>query len=177
MKLSDLNQIKGGLADNKSLSDIAKHHEYDLNKLKQQLEKGIEAELEHTSEKDVAIEIAMDHLWEDPEYYEKLATIENFNHKDRYKYNSPIMTRKIATLDNNNKPNPSGFPGSDTGGMRTSPKKSWPDKEDVDAGQLDTNIPDDTPKQLKKSNNTQPIMKEPDDWLNPKVSKHRGPGA
>lgn len=37
---------------------------------------GIEAELEHTSDRSIATEIAMDHLTEDPEYYQKLKTIE-----------------------------------------------------------------------------------------------------
>ena len=36
------------------------------------LRRGIEVELEHTSDRRVAMEIAMDHLVEDPDYYEKL---------------------------------------------------------------------------------------------------------
>lgn len=42
----------------------------------QQLQKGIEHELEHTDDPDLAREIAMDHLSEDPMYYDNLQKIE-----------------------------------------------------------------------------------------------------
>ena len=51
--------IDGGLADDKMPSDFNK----------KQLAKGIKVEMEHTNDPLVAIEIAMDHLMEDPEYY------------------------------------------------------------------------------------------------------------
>lgn len=59
-------QIPGGLADKKKESD------FDADKLKE----GIKVEMEHTSDPEIAKEIAMDHLTEDPEYYQKLKTIE-----------------------------------------------------------------------------------------------------
>jgi hypothetical protein len=68
--------IKGGLSDNKSLKDIAKKHKVSEKELKKQLDKGIEVEMEHTDKKSTAKEIAMDHLFEDPKYYDKLETIE-----------------------------------------------------------------------------------------------------
>jgi len=34
-------------------------------------------EMEHTDDKKVAFEIAKDHIFEDPKYYDKLKTIEN----------------------------------------------------------------------------------------------------
>jgi hypothetical protein len=40
-----------------------------------QLRRGIQVELEHTSDPKIAERIAMDHLVEDPLYYVKLATI------------------------------------------------------------------------------------------------------
>lgn len=58
--------IPGGLADKKDPSDFYAGA----------LAKGIKVELEHTSDKDVAREIAMDHLTEDKDYYDKLETIE-----------------------------------------------------------------------------------------------------
>ena len=58
--------IKGGLADKKKPSD------FDSKSLKQ----GQKVELEHTKNKAIAKEIAMDHLTEDPKYYKKLKTIE-----------------------------------------------------------------------------------------------------
>ena len=36
---------------------------------------GTEVEMEHTDDPNIAQEIAMDHLVEDPEYYQKLAMI------------------------------------------------------------------------------------------------------
>jgi hypothetical protein len=59
-------KIPGGLADKKKPSDFDKA----------KLEAGIKVELEHTSDRAIAAEIAMDHLTEDANYYEKLETIE-----------------------------------------------------------------------------------------------------
>jgi len=74
--MMEIENIPGGLAKNKSLEDIAKHHNIDVNTVKKQLEKGIKTELEHTSNKNIAKEIAMDHIYEDPKYYDKLKKIE-----------------------------------------------------------------------------------------------------
>ncbi len=41
------------------------------------LAKGMKVELEHTEDEEIALEIAMDHLSEDPDYYDKLQKIEN----------------------------------------------------------------------------------------------------
>lgn len=43
------------------------------------LNKGTKVEMEHTSSKAVAQRIAMDHLTEDPKYYDKLAKMEKVN--------------------------------------------------------------------------------------------------
>lgn len=48
------------------------HSEIDWNTFEQQLAKGIEIEHEHTDDPSVAAEIALDHLNEDPHYYDKL---------------------------------------------------------------------------------------------------------
>lgn len=70
-------KIPGGLAKGKTLADIASKHKYSLSKLRNNLEMGIKVEMEHTTSKSVAREIAMDHLFENPEYYQKLKNIEN----------------------------------------------------------------------------------------------------
>lgn len=59
-------KIPGGLADKKSPKDFDK----------EALKEGVKVEMEHTSDPKIAIEIAMDHLTEDKEYYKKLKTIE-----------------------------------------------------------------------------------------------------
>jgi hypothetical protein len=83
-------KLKGGLADNKTLKDIAIKHAYDdskdstsnekimsmYKKLKLQFKEGIKVEMEHTKDKEKAKEIAMDHLFEDPNYYDKLKKVE-----------------------------------------------------------------------------------------------------
>lgn len=59
-----------------SVSALAKKHGVSVDDIKKQLAKGIKVELEHTSKRDVAREIALDHLAEDPKYYDKLAKVE-----------------------------------------------------------------------------------------------------
>lgn len=68
--------IPGGLSNNKSIKDIALKHNVDVSQIKDQLKKGIAVEMEHTSDPGVAKEIAMDHLVELPDYYNKLEKIE-----------------------------------------------------------------------------------------------------
>jgi len=71
------NKLKGGLADGKTIEDIARKHSVFVGTIKLALEKGMKVEKEHASDKQTEKEIAMDHLWEDPEYYEKLDKMEN----------------------------------------------------------------------------------------------------
>lgn len=60
-----IDQLPGGRADDMVPAD------FDLDDLVD----GAAHELEHTHDPDIAMEIAMDHLAEDPEYYRKLETI------------------------------------------------------------------------------------------------------
>lgn len=57
-------KIPGGLASGKSPCEFNS----------EELAEGAEVEKEHTPDKDIAQEIAMDHLTEDKNYYEKLKT-------------------------------------------------------------------------------------------------------
>jgi hypothetical protein len=77
--------IPGGLAKGKTLIDLAKKwdekgyydpKQYAKEYIKPKLIKGIKVEMEHTTDVRIATEIAMDHLWEDINYYEKLSKIE-----------------------------------------------------------------------------------------------------
>jgi hypothetical protein len=68
--------LKGGLADNKSLEDLAKKHNVELSDIEKQFEIGLKKEKEHTSNNEEAEEIVMDHLYEDPKYYNKLKKVE-----------------------------------------------------------------------------------------------------
>ena len=77
-----VDKIKGGLADNMTLEQIAEKHGVTLDVITTQLEEGIKVEMEHTDDKTTATEIAKDHLFEDAEYYSKLAKVEKQNSKD-----------------------------------------------------------------------------------------------
>jgi len=67
--LKDDNILPGGKGDNLSEDDVDKN----------ELMKGLEVEMEHTTNKKVAREIALDHLAEDPKYYTKLEKIHKEN--------------------------------------------------------------------------------------------------
>jgi 8-oxo-dGTP pyrophosphatase MutT (NUDIX family) len=65
-----------GVAFEKSLEDIAKKHGVDLSEIETQFKQGTEVEFEHTKKQDIAERIAKDHLWELPDYYTRLAEME-----------------------------------------------------------------------------------------------------
>ena len=65
-KALETNKLKGGEGDNKKPSDFSKGV----------LDEGTDEEKEHTTDSDMAKEIAMDHLTQDPNYYTKLKKIE-----------------------------------------------------------------------------------------------------
>lgn len=51
---------------------LAKKHGIPVAEITKQLVKGIKVEMEHTTKRSVAREIALDHIKEDPKYYDKL---------------------------------------------------------------------------------------------------------
>lgn len=93
--------LEGGISDNKTLQDIAKKHKVDLSVLEKELNKGMKTEMEHTDNKSKAKEIAMDHLFEDPEYYTKLKKMETKESKDlKLSKNDNEMVRGIVDIIN-----------------------------------------------------------------------------
>jgi hypothetical protein len=78
-------KIPGGLAKDKTIADFVKkydskeyyHPTQFADYIKEKIKKGAKVEMEHTTDKKVAVEIAKDHIWEDLNYYEKLAKMEN----------------------------------------------------------------------------------------------------
>jgi len=101
--VDETEQLKGGLADNMSLKDIADKHKVDLEVLTQEFNKGIKIELEHTKNENLAKEIAMDHLMEDPKYYtnlKKVETKESMGADSAGGYEGPMMfTMKKKDVD------------------------------------------------------------------------------
>ena len=83
--LEDTDKIPGGLSANKSIANFVKKYDakgyYDPSQMadyiKQKIKDGAKVEMEHTSDIRIATEIARDHVWEDLNYYTKLATIES----------------------------------------------------------------------------------------------------
>ena len=68
--------IPGGLSKGMTLAQIADKHKVDLDTIKKEFKKGVNVEMEHTTDIRIASEIAKDHIFEDPKYYDKLVTIE-----------------------------------------------------------------------------------------------------
>lgn len=97
----------GGMADKYSLNDLAKKHGIGVDEIKSQIAKGVKVEMEHTNDKKVAFEIAKDHIFEDPKYYDKLKTIENMVIELLKKRISEDWSKKYKkSIDCNN---PKGF--------------------------------------------------------------------
>lgn len=59
-----------------SVEEVAKKHGVSINDIRNQLKKGITAETEHTNDFNMALEIALDHLNEIPDYYDRLEKME-----------------------------------------------------------------------------------------------------
>jgi hypothetical protein len=81
-KLGEEEVLKGGLADKKNLEDIAKKHNVSLEEIEKEFSIGVQKEKEHTKDEKESEEIAKDHLWEDPKYYDKLSKIEKKETKE-----------------------------------------------------------------------------------------------
>ena len=64
-------ELKGGLADNLTVKDIAAMHGVSVEHIEKQIEMGLEDESEHTNDPEKQREIAMDHLVTDPNFYSK----------------------------------------------------------------------------------------------------------
>lgn len=61
-------KLPGGIADQATPADFDP----------ESLQEGLLIELEHTNNRQLAMEIAMDHLSEDPNYYSKLKAVESY---------------------------------------------------------------------------------------------------
>ena len=70
-------KIKGGLSDGMTPEDVAKKHKMSVKDIKAQIKMGIKVEMEHVNDAALAEEIALDHLFEIPDYYTRLDKMEN----------------------------------------------------------------------------------------------------
>lgn len=69
--------VDDGVSRNMSPNEIAERHGIPVKDIIAQLEIGVKIEMEHTSNKQEAKRIALDHLYELPDYYTRLEIMEN----------------------------------------------------------------------------------------------------
>lgn len=68
--------MKEGFKGHKSVEEIAKKHRVSSSVIQKQLDMGMKVEHEHTTDNDAAMDIALQHLDEIPNYYSKLKKME-----------------------------------------------------------------------------------------------------
>jgi hypothetical protein len=102
--VTESNTLKGGKADKMSIEDIAKKFNTSVDKIKAQIQKGVKVEMEHTSDKEKASEIATDHVSEFPDYYDRLDKMEGKAKKDWEKINenNKTLIKKLFRENINN---------------------------------------------------------------------------
>lgn len=74
--MADKEYIEGGNADGMDAQAIADRHGVPVEHIEEQLGKGTEVEYEHSPDANIAKEIAKDHLFESPLYYDYLHEME-----------------------------------------------------------------------------------------------------
>ena len=87
-------KIKGGFADKVSAEDIAKKHKVSVKDIEAQIKMGRKVEMEHVDDEKLAEEIALDHLYEIPDYYTRLDKME----KEAKKENITEFARRMREL-------------------------------------------------------------------------------
>lgn len=72
----ELHKIRaGGMAKGMTIEDLAKRHKVTVQQIREELNKGVEVEKEHTEDLAFGAIIALDHLYEDAYYYTKLKKV------------------------------------------------------------------------------------------------------
>ena len=79
---NEMHEVKS----HKSVEQIAKKHRLEVSFVQKQLEMGIPIEHEHTKDKDLATDIALQHLDEIPDYYTRLKKMESDAKKEHKKF-------------------------------------------------------------------------------------------
>jgi hypothetical protein len=87
-------KIPGGKSEGKTIADIARKHGMPITKVESAIRRGVRIEKEHTTDPAIAREIAKDHIYENPRYYEVLARIENIRPGRKKTKQSPSRSDK-----------------------------------------------------------------------------------
>ena len=85
------------IKSHKTVDEIAKKHRLDISFIQNQLEMGIPIEHEHTRDKVLATDIALQHLNEIPDYYTRLKKMESSTKKEHKKFNDVKETPNWGT--------------------------------------------------------------------------------
>jgi len=83
-------EVKEAFKSYKSVEEISKKHKVSEEEIEKQLEMGMKVEKEHTTDSQVAKEIALQHLDELPNYYSKLKKVEKVKEDWSEKYKKSI---------------------------------------------------------------------------------------
>ncbi len=84
--LKELNPLHEQFKEAKTPEDIAKMHKVRLIDIIKQLKMGVKVEREHTTSKELARKIALQHLAEIPDYYTRLKKVESKPLKEAYEF-------------------------------------------------------------------------------------------
>ena len=87
------------IKSHKSVEEIAKKHRLEVSFVANQLKMGIPIEHEHTKDKDLATDIALQHLDEIPDYYKRLKKMESSAKKSYKKYKDVTEAKKMKGED------------------------------------------------------------------------------
>jgi hypothetical protein len=82
-----------------TVESIAKKHRLDVSFVQNQLKMGVQIEHEHTKDKDLATDIALQHLDEIPDYYTRLKKMEKSAIKNHKKFKD-VNEEKMGLWDN-----------------------------------------------------------------------------
>ena len=78
--------MNGQLKPYKTVEEIAKKHRMNVSDIQKQLDMGAPIEHEHTNNQKLAVEIALQHLDEIPDYYTRLKKMEASAKKEHKKF-------------------------------------------------------------------------------------------
>jgi hypothetical protein len=129
--------FKGGLSYGKTIEEIAERHKVSVEKLVEALETGRKVEMEHTTDEDMALKIAMDHLVEHPDYYKHLKRMERKMEKarasEKRKYHERMSTlmreHKLHDLPLTHLKQRLSETSQAVAGTRTGTRRSWVDPQ------------------------------------------------
>ena len=91
--------MKEKLKPYKTVEQIAKKHRMDVSDIQKQLDMGAPIEHEHTKNQKLAVEIALQHLDEFPDYYTRLKKMEASAKKEHKKFKDVVEAKKMKGED------------------------------------------------------------------------------